>query len=406
MIRKIVIVHTDFRLYWPSRLMRLNDFLAERAVELVIVEIAGKGSPYSFDSGSGAVKGLRWLQLFGDRGMEEIDAGEAAGAVIRKLDELDPDAVIAGPIAFPSGAASVRWCARKKRPVVVFDDARLDDVPRPFYVDWIKKQVYGLVDAMVIPAPSHDSTSRYFGFRQERIFYGVNVVDNDFFAFPGISAGAQQENPFPLGPFLLAVGRQVGKKNWKMLLNAFRHADDDPVLAGWSLVFIGDGEEHEELVALAGGETVGRRVHFVPFRTQEELAVYYRFAAALVLPSLYGETWGLVVNEAMAAGLPVLVSRQCGCVATLVRDGENGYVFDPGDQQGVERTLLQFAGLDPVRRIEMGRASKAIIAGWDMERFCRGMWDAVSFAHARGKRSPTLAGRIFISLWNGRYRPT
>lgn len=407
MIRKIAIVHTDFRLYWPARLRMLNSFLADRNIDLFIVEISGKGSPYSFASASGSDSGLRWTRLFESMKMEEIDAGDAVDAVCRKLDELQPDAVIAGPVAFPSGAASVRWCSLLRRPVVIFDDARLDDVPRPFYVDWIKRQVYSLVDAMVIPAPSHDSTCLHFGFRKDQLFYGVDVVDNDFFASGAVSDGVQPGtgDVFSAAPFFLAVGRQVAKKNWKMLLAAFREAIGNPAMNGWGLVFIGEGEEHAELVELSG-DLQGSRVHFLPFRSQQELTGYYKQASALVLPSLQGESWGLVVNEAMASGLPVLVSRKCGCAEALVRDGDNGYVFDPDDQCCVERTLVKFAGLDDTHKREMGMASQGIIAEWGLDRFCRGMWDAVFFACANKKRSGSFAGRRIISYWNGRYRPT
>lgn len=407
MIRKIAIVHTDFRLYWPARLRMLNSFLADRNIELFIVEISGKGSPYSFASSSGSDSGLRWTRLFESMKMEAIDAGDAVDAVCRKFDELQPDAVIAGPVAFPAGAASVRWCSRRRIPLVVFDDARLDDVPRPFYVDWIKKQVYSLVDAMMIPAPSHDSTFLYFGFRQERLFYGVDVVDNDFFSSGAVSDGVQPGtgDVFSAAPFFLAVGRQVAKKNWKMLLAAFMQAIGNPAMNGWSLVFIGEGEEHAELVELSGG-LHGSRVHFLPFRSQQELTGYYRQASVLVLPSLQGESWGLVVNEAMASGLPVLVSRKCGCAEALVHDGDNGYLFDPENLNGIACTLVKYAGLDDMQRREMGLASQRIIAEWGLDRFCRGMWDAVSFACANKKRSGSFAGRRIISYWNGRYRPT
>lgn len=407
MIRNIAIVHTDFRLYWPARLQRLNDFLARKGVGLSVVEIAGKGSPYCFDLGSGADSALQWTQLFASRRMEEIAAGEAADAVCRKLEELQPDAVIAGPVAFPAGAAAVRWCSSKRRPVVVFDDARLDDVPRPSYVDWIKRQVYSLVDAMMIPAPTHDSTYLHFGFRQEQLFYGVDVVDNDFFASEGIPSRPEPGagDGFPDAPFFLAVGRQVVKKNWNKLLVAFRQAIGNPAMDGWSLVFIGDGEVHAELVELSG-EFQGNRVYFLPFRSQQDLVHYYRRASALVLPSLFGESWGLVVNEAMASGLPVLVSRKCGCAEALVHDTVNGYVFDPDDLTGIEMALVKFAGFDAAQRSEMGEASQRIIADWGLDRFAKGAWDAVSFAHANGKRSGSFAGRRIISYWNGRYRPT
>lgn len=133
---------------------------------------------------------------------------------------------------------------------------------------------------------------------------------------------------------------------------------------------------------------------------------YYHAAAALVLPSLYGETWGLVVNEAMASGIPVLVSRKCGSSETLVRDGVNGFLFDPDNIRSIEQTLLKFFLLDVDSRVDMGNASRRLIDDWGLERFCQGMWDAVSFAQSHGKRKGTLAGRNIVNYWNGRYCPT
>lgn len=236
-------------------------------------------------------------------------------------------------------------------------------------------------------------------------FFGVNAVDNDFFAQAAEVENKSIHEPFLDKPFFLAVGRQVGKKNWISLLNAFKRIAEQPVLDKWSLVFIGGGEEHEQLV-VAAGELNGIRVHFIPFRKQADLLEYYRQASALILPSLYGETWGLVVNEAMASGLPVLVSRKCGCSDTLVRDGVNGYVFDPDNPTAIDNILLKFVSLSSVRRIEMGQASTDIIAEWGLDRFCHGMWDAVSYAYSEKKRQGSLPGQFIINFWNGRYRPT
>ena len=77
------------------------------------------------------------------------------------------------------------------------------------------------------------------------------------------------------------------------------------------------------------------------FKQYPELPLYYGLAGAFVLPSLT-EPWGLVVNEAMAAGLPVVVSDRCGCASDLVRPGENGFAFDPCDIEQLAALLGQF----------------------------------------------------------------
>lgn len=74
-------------------------------------------------------------------------------------------------------------------------------------------------------------------------------------------------------------------------------------------------------------EFISTRIHFLPFQDQQEIKLVYRVANVFVLPSI-SETWGLSVNESMASGTPVLVSNKCGCSFDLVKDGENGLVFE------------------------------------------------------------------------------
>ena len=158
----------------------LRTYLDEKGITLSIIEISGTGSPYSF-SGNSKGNGSGWHCLYPDRRMEDIPAEDAVSRVDELLDRICPDIVMGGAIAYPSGAAVIRWASRNKKHVIIFDDARLDDIRRPFYVDWIKRQIYSIVDAMLIPAPSHNYTYNYFGISNDRLFYGVNAVDNEFF---------------------------------------------------------------------------------------------------------------------------------------------------------------------------------------------------------------------------------
>jgi glycosyltransferase involved in cell wall biosynthesis len=403
MVTKVAIVHTDFRIYWPARLSALSDFLFRKGVELSVIEISGKGSPYSFASSENDKK-LHWEYLFRDMSMEDIAAADAVRAVLAKLDEILPDVVLAGAIAFPSGAASARWAASNRRPVVIFDDARLENIPRAALVDWVKRAIYRNVSAMLIPAPSHIDTYQYFGFSPEQLFFGVNCIDNDFFATDSLEEERVIPDEIRKRPYFLAVGRQIKQKNWIALLKAFKTVADHPLFESWVLVFIGDGPEHQKLVDEAAGLN-DNRIFFLPFKNQSELHSFYRNAAALVLSS-YGETWGLVVNEAMASGIPVLVSSKCGCTATLVRDGDNGFVFDPGNEMMMADVLERFASLDKAQRAAMGSASRTIIAEWDLSRFCKGVWGAISYVTDSPVRKRGITGRIILQFWNGRYRPT
>jgi glycosyltransferase involved in cell wall biosynthesis len=403
MVCKVVFLHTDFRLYWKRRLEKLAEFLEKKDIELTVVEISGKGSPYDFEKRGEITPDPKWIVLFPEEAMKDIDPRKAADAAIDILNKIQPDVVFAGALAFPSGAAAVRWGLFRAKPVVLFDDARLEDVPRGWLVNQVKRQLYSHVDAMVIPAPSHEQSFRYFGFSSRQLFYGLNCVDNDYFTAQS-SAFNASEKPHPK-PFFLAVGRQIEKKNWLKLIDAYRSASSESGDDSFDLLFIGDGPEHDQMVKASGADN-GRRIHFIPFKDQEELCLYYEHAEGLVLPSLYGETWGLVVNEAMASGLPVLVSSKCGCCETLVQDGVNGYFFDPADTAAIKKALFLFMKLHIKKRMLMGNFSKAIIADWGIERFCQGVADAIDYVSSVPKRRGSLVGKIISIYWNGRYNPT
>ncbi len=402
----VALVHTDFRLYWPSRIMALFNYLNKTGDHLRVIEIAGRGSPYSF---SGAAEhDAYWSCLFPQKQMEDIPSSAAAESIYQVLDEIHPDVVISGPIAYPSGAAAVRWARRRKKPVVIMDNARLQDVPRSPIVNWVKRRIYANVDALLIPALSHVRDYKFWGLAEEQMFFGVNVVDNDFFAVRAALARNNDEAvraKYGLPKrFFLGIGRQIPKKNWLALIHAFASVNST-VAAEWGLVLVGDGPEAKRLQSAA--EKTDGRVVFLPFQNQENLSEIYGVAVCFILPSLYGETWGNVINEAMACRLPVMVSEQCGCAETLVRDGYNGWQFDPHNNDQLAALINKFISLSEEERKQMGENSFQIIRQWALDRFCEGIWQAVQFCMkkpARGYAAPVI-DRIILNLWKGRYRP-
>ncbi len=244
---------------------------------------------------------------------------------------------------------------------------------------------------------------RYFeslGMPPEKIFTGYDAVDNDFFSekSDGIrAASASWRVRFSLPErYFLSLGRFVAKKNLSTLIEAYGEwragRPPEPV----HLVMVGSGEEEVPLKALcrkyhlpiydhAGAtgqsqapETVAEQpgVHFYGFRQIEENPVFYALAEAFVLPSAW-EEWGLVVNEAMACKLPVVVSDVVGCAEDLlpvlnksdlkshpdsVMAGmrTNGFVFPPGSASGLKKILARLAS-DPDLRLTMGQAGRQIV---------------------------------------------
>lgn len=407
---KVVITHTDFRLYWPSRILALQEALEVRGDELYTIEIAGSGSPYAFSDKEGAGARLirNWICLFPATRMEEIPAARAFRVLLAKLHELKPDVILSGSIAYSSGATAVYWAKTNHKPVIIFDDIRPEDVPRNTLVNYIKKLIYSQVDAVLCPAAPWTEAFLRWHFRREQLFFGVDVVDNGFWRKPdpqATLAGEMQATPASLsGPYFLAVGRQIPAKNFLFLLQVY--AQYRAVTEGRGclpLVMIGEGPERQQLETYIKKRGINE-VHLLPFVNPEVLRTFYHRAAALVLPSR-SETWGLVVNEAMAAGLPVLVSRACGCAAVLVEEGVNGYTFSPNSPDQLLEALLSFTKEGPAGRAAMGKASERLIRPWDLDQFVKGSLEAIHYAMANRKACLSMGARLVLKRWKGRYRP-
>ena len=106
--------------------------------------------------------------------------------------------------------------------------------------------------------------------------------------------------------------------------------------------------------------------------------------------------FGLVVNEAMAAGLPVLVSDRCGCAPDLVEVGVNGFTFDPCDVEELAGLMQRVAAMTDGQRDAMGLAGQRIIADWGPERFADGLMQAVQAALRRPPPTPSLFDQALV----------
>jgi glycosyltransferase involved in cell wall biosynthesis len=248
--------------------------------------------------------------------------------------------------------------------------------------------VVRLFQAGLVGGTSHAEYLAELGLPRERIFLGWDVVDNEHFR---AGADAARAAPHPAGlpaDYFLASSRLIPRKNLLTLLDAYAAYRAQAGPGAWALVILGDGmqrgelERHRDRLGLAGD------VRMPGFKPYGELPTYYAFAGAFILPS-ETEQWGLVVNEAMAAGVPVIVSDRCGCARHLVENGRNGFTFPPGDAEQLTRLLRHVAG--DCDRAALGRRSREIIADWSPARFADGLGRAVEAAGTAPVPRPRLA---------------
>ena len=205
---------------------------------------------------------------------------------------------------------------------------------------------------------------RHFGVPEHRIHHAPYCVQNSHFALDDATrahyrARLRAEWGVPHDAVVFAaVGKLTPKKRPLDVATAAARA------GGVHLVFVGDGPQRGALQERA--DALGISVRVSGFVNQGALPAWYAAADALVLASEGTETWGLVVNEAMAAGLPVLVSDAAGCAPDLVRD--NGWTFPLGDTGALAERMATFAALPPAARAAMGARSREIVADFTVER--------------------------------------
>ena len=171
----------------------------------------------------------------------------------------------------------------------------------------------------------------------------------------------------------LFCGKLIPKKHPLDLLRALVRAVETGAPA--HVLIVGDGELMAEARALVDSRRLP--VTFAGFLNQTEIVSAYVAADCLVLPSDTGETWGLVVNEAMACGLPAIVSDQVGCGPDLVSDDVTGATFPMGDVEALAQRLIEFAG-DPDRLPELGAAARErVVSHYSVERAVAGTMAAI-----------------------------
>jgi len=310
-----------------------------------------------------------------------------------------PDAVLVVGWSYRSHLAAMR--AFNGRVPVLFrgDSTLLDEqrglrrVARTAFLRW----VYTHVDLAFYVGKHNHAYFRRHGLGEERLQWAPHAVDNDRFSGPEAVWSAEAARlrarmgiP-PEAKVVVFTGKLEAKKAPDLLLRAAKAMDGRQDV---HLVFAGSGPMEAELRAAAGGDV---RVHFLGFQNQSIMPGVYRVGDVMALPSRGpGETWGLSVNEALACGVPVVVSDRVGCAPDLVEGGDNGRVFASGDADAL-RAALSGLLTDPERLKNASAAARRRVAPWSIaaaaESIEKGVGLAVSLGSGSRRRGRLPVGR-------------
>jgi glycosyltransferase involved in cell wall biosynthesis len=241
------------------------------------------------------------------------------------------------------------------------------------------QRLYRSADAVVTYGPHVSAYVRSHG--AKRVHVAPQSVDNEFWSSPDVSLPNDPEWPSKTAVTFLFAGRATREKGLGVLVEAWSTSGLQAPTA--ALVLVGAGSTPPWVPA--GGAVVG--LDPVPRR---QLRNFYAAADVLVVPSIptrtFREPWGLVVNEAMNRGLPVIASDSVGAAAGgLVREGRNGRVVPAGEPVALAAALRELAA-DPALRARMGAAGRADVSAYTYDAWALGFSDALAELGMSGGR--------------------
>ena len=388
-----------FHRFGPYHCARLA--AAARECDVLGVEESAETSEYAWDAVTGEnAGGFRRATLLGRGERPAQPARTIAQRLEILLDRERPAAVVIPGWSDPAALAALRWGGRHGVPAVVMSESTAFDEPRRAWKEWIKAQVVRRCAAGLVGGEPHAAYLAELGMPGARIFPGYDAVDNDYFARGAAAARADADaTRARLGlpaRYFLASNRFVPQKNLPGLLDAYAAYRRAAGPRAWKLVLLGDGELRPALEAQLAALDLTADVSLPGFKQYGELPAYYGLAGAFVHASTK-EPWGLVVNEAMAAGLPVLVSERCGCAYDLVASGENGWKFPPANLTVLTAFLARIATCEPSALAAMGESSQRRIGRWSPAVFAANLQRAVQAARQHPPRGADPLGRALLA---------
>lgn len=280
-------------------------------------------------------------------------------------------------------------------PVVMMNDSHRGTVRASGVSALVKLLLIKLFSAGFIAGKPQIKYFRELGMAGNSLFPGYDTID-------GLSFGEKASDPIFLTQrhfrfkaptkAILSLGRLIPKKNISVLIDAYNIFRKRVGGGGPALLIVGEGGERSAIKAQAGGlgidlfEFTGTEdyslkkdcICLYPFCSNSDAAYFYVHALVFVLASSY-EEWGLVVNEALACGTPVLVSDRAGCVEDLVMDGVNGFRFSPHDAEGLSQLLFMMVD-DASLGARLRGGARGMASCLAIERFPQGMFGAANYA--------------------------
>jgi glycosyltransferase involved in cell wall biosynthesis/polysaccharide pyruvyl transferase WcaK-like protein len=378
----------------PYHFARLK--AASQKLNLFAVEFSNVDTFYDWDTIQGS-DGFERHVLSTDQCIESSTILAIYRRVFSLLSKIAPDVVALPGWTGATVYSAILWCRHNNVPVILMSETTAWDFQRCWYLETAKRLFLRFCSTALVGGTPHRKYLVRLGFDQNRIFLGYDSVDNEYFTHEAQAIRTSIHQTVIAkryaDPYFFSSARFVPKKNLAYLIESYSKyralcMDRKP----WDLVIAGNGPLLHQIISLIASLKLESNIHLPGFLQYHELPRYYAEASIFVHASTT-EQWGLVVNEAMASGLPVLVSNRCGCALDLVKEGENGFLFDPNDENALARLMLQTSSTSfPLH--QFARKGQQIVSKFGVQAFASGIEQAALCALSTNKSYASERCRI------------
>lgn len=334
-------VWTQFAVHHADRCSAVAERLEGRA-EVLAVEIASTSRDYAAFAPSGTIAGASKVTLFPGKSFDDVPRWRRFFALFPPLSRCQM--ICLGVPYSQLEVLLLAWLLRLLgKKVILLCDSKFDDRPRSAAFEFGKRLGLACYDAALFASARSCEYLRFLGFKRRPLLPGCDGVD-----LARLRAdAARSANPPPTfaDRDLVFIGRFIPEKNLPLLIAAYARYAGANAQAARRLVLVGSGPLEDELRRQVTELGLKDKVVFAGFREGADLAGLLANALALILVST-SETWGLVINEAAALGLPVIVSEAPGARDALVRNLVSGFVVETGSEEGLANAMKRL-GTDP-----------------------------------------------------------
>lgn len=372
--------------YHAARLRATHAACQSQGWNLTALQVVGRTQEHPWGDLQNAITFPLKTLLHVEKGETEENHRLVRSRLIAALTQLQPSIVAIPGWGFAESRAALSWCRQNHTPTILMSESKADDEPRHWWKETLKSWLYVRhYNAALVGSQHHADYLVKLGLPSSQVFRGYDAVDNDYFMVQATQARQQpavarkRQPMIPHHPYFLAVTRFIPRKNVSRLINAYHLYRQQIMVDPWDLVLCGSGTEEQQLKQQVHEWGLNGWIHFPGFIPYNAIGDWYGLAEAFIHPALQ-EQWGLVVNEACAAKLPILCSQTVGARYDLVQDGRNGLLFDPTSTEDVTRSLISLHQLDEDQRLRWGETSLAIASTHRPENFAKGMLRAANKA--------------------------